>query len=244
MKAILTYHSIDTSGSIISVDPSALRRHLAWLRDSSVRVVGIRELLALPAEEDAAAITFDDGFENFATEAWPLLREHGYPATIYVVTGHVGGTNDWDSAGHRGLPRLPLLDWAGLAELARRGVTVASHGESHRDLRSVAPAELERELRDPVARIAAETGTQPEDFAYPYGAHDRRVMAAVGAYYATAVTTDLGPLEASPDPLRLPRIDMYYLRKPGPLQAWGSGRLRRTLLMRNRLRRVRGMLRK
>ena len=65
MRAILTYHSIDPSGSPISVSPAAFRRHIEWLASGRVRVVRLEELMRLPAGEDAVALTFDDGFAKF-----------------------------------------------------------------------------------------------------------------------------------------------------------------------------------
>jgi peptidoglycan/xylan/chitin deacetylase (PgdA/CDA1 family) len=241
MRAILTYHSIDASGSAISLEPAVFRRHLSWLERSGIRVVGIRELLSLPTDTDAAAITFDDGFENFSSEAWPALQEHGFGATLFVATDHVGRSNDWGSGGYE-VPRLPLLDWPALGRLVEVGVTLGSHSASHRDLRAVSPADMEREIREPAERIAAETGTAPSNFAYPYGACDERVVAAVSSYYASAVTTKLAALTEESDPHRLPRIDAYYLRRPGRLESWGSGSFRRFLRLRERMRRARRLL--
>ena len=95
MRAILTYHSIDDSGSPISVAPEEFRAHVRWLSSGLVRVVPLAELVTLPPEEEAVAITFDDAFQNFASVAAPLLYEHGLPATLFVVSGRVGRDNAW-----------------------------------------------------------------------------------------------------------------------------------------------------
>ena len=84
MRAILTYHSVDESGSPISIAPAAFRRHVAWLAAHGPRVVSVDELLRLPPTAAAVALTFDDAFVNFADLAWPLLREHRLPATVFV----------------------------------------------------------------------------------------------------------------------------------------------------------------
>lgn len=90
VRAIPTWHSIDASRSPASVTREECRRQLAWLGSSAVRVVGIEELLGLPDEAAAVALTFDDGFVNFETECAPLLERHGFPATRFVVTGRNG----------------------------------------------------------------------------------------------------------------------------------------------------------
>jgi peptidoglycan/xylan/chitin deacetylase (PgdA/CDA1 family) len=68
---------VDPSGSPISIDEAAFRRHAAWLAASTVRVCPLAELLAQPADADAVALTFDDGLLSFIDRAWPVLRDHG-----------------------------------------------------------------------------------------------------------------------------------------------------------------------
>ena len=121
MRAILTYHSIDNSGSPVSVTPAAFRQHIEWLASGSTRVLSLGDIVHGSQSDDAVALTFDDGFENFSTEAWPLLRAHRFPATLFVVTGQVGRTNAWQGREEPGIPTLPLLGWAALERLAGDG---------------------------------------------------------------------------------------------------------------------------
>src|SRR5262245_46283197 len=117
MRAILTYHSIDDSGSPISVRPDAFERHVEWLASGLVRVTTMERLLEVPASEHAVAITFDDGFENFRDVAAPRLLAHGFPVTLFVVSGRIGRTNSWGGCREPGIPELPLLDWPALRRL-------------------------------------------------------------------------------------------------------------------------------
>ncbi|MEO7103062.1 MAG: polysaccharide deacetylase family protein, partial [Gemmatimonadaceae bacterium] len=103
---ILTYHSIDASGSPISVAPDVFRSHIRWLATSGQRVVRLNELSVLPDDADAMALTFDDGFANFAGIAAPLLLEAGLSATVFIVTDRAGLTNEWSAAADEGLPVL------------------------------------------------------------------------------------------------------------------------------------------
>src|SRR5439155_21194204 len=109
---ILTYHSIDDSGSPISIRPDAFRDQMASLRDGGWRALQPLELLQGHVRggwpERTLAITFDDGFVNFAEHAAPVLATYGFPAILFVVAGHVGGHNDWP-AQPRWVPPLPLL---------------------------------------------------------------------------------------------------------------------------------------
>jgi hypothetical protein len=90
MKAILTYHSVDESGSVISIDEPTFRRHVRWLASGRVQVLPLDRLLDAPADVDAVAITFDDGLESFGRVAAPLLHDHGLPVTLFVVADAVG----------------------------------------------------------------------------------------------------------------------------------------------------------
>lgn len=243
MRAILTYHSIDSSGSPISMDEESFRRHVRWLAASGVQVTTPEELLRLPASTEAVALTFDDGFTNFAEIAWPLLRAHGLPVTLFVVTDFVGRSNDWWHSLRLRIPHLPLLDWPALARLAEEGVMLGSHTRSHPDLTRLPPLALAEEVGGAAERIEVETGRAPAGFAYPYGLLDPTARAAVCEVYRWACTTELRVLAPREDPWLLPRVDAYYLRSPGQLEAWGTRRFRRYLWLRAGARRVRSTFR-
>ncbi|MGH7502336.1 MAG: polysaccharide deacetylase family protein [Longimicrobiales bacterium] len=238
MKAILTYHSIDDTESVVSVSAATLRRHARWLADAGLRAVSLDALLALPAEDDAVAITFDDAFANFATRAWPILRDHGHAVTLFVPTGYVGRTNAWER-GDNGIPVVPLLHWTDLGRLAAEGVTLGAHSETHPDLTMLGPDLLRREVAAPIEHMRSETGIEPAAFAYPYGAVSATVVECVRNAYRLAVTTDLRWLGRAEEWHRLPRLDAYYLRRPGALERFGSDRFRRWLQWRRTLRRAR-----
>lgn len=239
VRAILTYHSIDPSGSPVSIDREVFARHVRWLAASDVRVVPLDELLALPPRTDAVALTFDDAFANFGTEAWPLLAEHGLPATLYVVTDHAGGANDWGGAPAPGIPTLPLLGWDALGALAEAGVTLGVHGRRHVAAYGLARPQLEDELLGARARIRQETGVRCGDLAWPYGKSDGLARCVAREHFERACSTSLRVLREHENLLALPRVDAWYLQAPGRLEAWGTAGLARYLLLRGLLRRLR-----
>jgi peptidoglycan/xylan/chitin deacetylase (PgdA/CDA1 family) len=240
MRAILTYHSIDDSGSPVSVGEAAFRRHVAWLASGAVRVVHLAELAGVAPGVDAVALTFDDGFANFGTRAWPLLKAHDLPVTVFVVADHVGRTNAWGGQEAPGIPTLPLLDWHAVATLADEGVVLGAHSRTHADLRAVRGTELADEIGGVAERVMAETGRRPEAFAYPYGHWSAAAVEAVGRSYRWGCTTEHRVLGAREDPYRLPRLDAFYFRRGG-LEGWGTPAFRTGVRIRGALRRLRAL---
>lgn len=244
MRAILTWHSLDRSGSPISVAPERFRRQVEWLAASEVRVVDVDRLLEIEDSADAAALTFDDGFANFADQAAPVLREYGLPATVFVVTGHVGKDNRWGGREEPGIPSLPLLDWDDLARLRDSGVTLASHSRTHPRLPSLDDGALESEIAGAADVMEARLGSRPHGFAYPYGEAGGLAVDAVARSYRWACTTELKALDGAGLPYRLPRIDAWYLREPARRAGWGSPQFRTWLWCRRQGRRAGTWLRK
>jgi peptidoglycan/xylan/chitin deacetylase (PgdA/CDA1 family) len=244
LKAILTYHSIDASESAISTDQATFRRHIDWIVARGVRVVTPAELTRLPADEEALALTFDDGFQNFATAAWPLLRAHGLSATLFVATEWVGRTNGWGRLPGVDVPELPLLTWDGLGRMAEDGLNLGAHSRTHPDLRQVDGTRLADEVVGSAELIRERTGAQPHTFAYPYGEHDGRVLGVVRTAYEAACTTELRVFGDAEDAHRLPRLDAFYLRRAGRMETWGTRSFKRYIALRNRMRLVRRILTK
>ncbi|MFZ5625485.1 MAG: polysaccharide deacetylase family protein [Gemmatimonadota bacterium] len=239
MRAILTYHSLDPSGSPISVDPEVFRAHVRWLASGRVRVVSLRELLTLPDDRDAVALTFDDGFESFRRVAAGPLRTYGLPATVFVVTDAIGRTNAWGGRADPRVPTLRLMDADALAAIAAEGFELGAHSRTHAHLPRLDDHALEDEILGSADRLKALTGVEPFAFAYPYGAADDRAVAVARSRFGCAVSTRLAPIGAGDDRHRLPRLDAFYLRDPGQLERWGSMPFQHRLWLRAQARRVR-----
>ena len=238
MRAVITYHSIDPSGSAISISEADFRRHVRWMATSSVRVVSLNELLTLPADADAIALTFDDAFRNFGEIALDLLSEQAFPSTLFVVTRNVGGTNSWELDAASSFPVLPLLDWRGIADAKEAGVALGSHGRTHRALTGLAPDELEAEVSGSLEDFQRELGVSPPAFCYPYGEVTTRERDAVAGSYRLAVTAELRAVVPGDDRYTIPRLDAYYLRGRGRLESFGTPAFERYLSVRRRGRRL------
>lgn len=221
--AILTYHSIDNSGSVISTTPEMLARQVEVLAEEGYRALPLRAVLAERLAlgrwpQRTVALTFDDGYRNVYTVALPTLARHGFAATVYVVSQHMGGMSSWDEAS-LGLETLPVLSWEQAAELLAAGWEVGSHTRTHRDLGNLSGAtELRGELVGSRDEIQDRLGIEVDSFAYPYGRTPEPAVRIVASTYRAAVTTRFK--RASDEPLHaLPRLDMYYFQDPDRFRA-------------------------
>ena len=247
LRAVLTYHSIDESGSPISVTPNAFAAHMRSLAANRVRVLPLATLWKEVHDDtddggDAAAITFDDGFANFATYAAPILQSHAFPSTVFVVSRQVGSDNRWPAGPDAGVPVLPLMDWATLERMAAAGVDIGGHTRTHVALAGRPAAAIEEEIEGGASDISDALGVPVTSFAYPYGVVSGTAAACVQRRFALGATTEMKSLSAHDQPMLLPRLDAYYLRRDDGLQGWGSPRFRAYVQLRAMLRGVRGRL--
>jgi peptidoglycan/xylan/chitin deacetylase (PgdA/CDA1 family) len=145
--------------------------HLSYLRKQGWQVIDLLALFrgitapeSLP--ERAALLTFDDGYRSMCTVALPWLLRFGYPAVLFVPTDYIGGFNGFDV---RYEPAAPICDWDDLRELERLGVSIQSHGASHRAFSKLSLPEQEEELAQSKMTLEAGLEKPVEVFAYPYG---------------------------------------------------------------------------
>ena len=170
-------------------------------------------------------LTFDDGCASAVRVAAPLLAERGQKATFFCVAGHLGGLNDWPTQ-TSGAPRLDLAAADELAELAALGFEIGAHGMDHTPLRGLSVADLDRELREPRARLEEAISTEVRCLAYPYGVMpDAAAAHVVAEVYAAACATTLERVTSSSDPFALPRVDAHYLRRGSVFRRVAAGGL-------------------
>lgn len=209
--SILYYHSIDDSGSRISLAAATFREHMRLLHELGYRTLLVSEVAALlragqPLPDRAVAITFDDGFGNVYAKAAPAMRAYGFAGTVYVVGHMVGRTTRWrDRDGW--LPQLPLMTWPQIDELRREGFEIGGHSLAHPYLTELAPERLRQEVAGSRHLLEDRLGCAIATFAYPYGDYDDRVAQEVArAGYTAACTTMPTRLRPGADTLALPRL--------------------------------------
>jgi peptidoglycan/xylan/chitin deacetylase (PgdA/CDA1 family) len=212
---ILAYHRIADSGPAslrrFRVSPSEFDEQLHRLREEGYRAATLDEWRVgsrarRPLRGKALMITFDDGYRDFTENAWPLLERHGFTATVFVVTGAVGGTSAWDA--DHGDP-APLMGWDEIRELSRHGVQFGSHAHSHRPLCGLSNAEVVRELLASRVALEEQLGAPPSAIAYPYGDFDAVIAHLAGACgYSLGFTCNPRLAELTDHPLELPRFEV------------------------------------
>jgi peptidoglycan/xylan/chitin deacetylase (PgdA/CDA1 family) len=157
------------------------------LKDQGIAVISMDDFLAWRHEQKSlpprcALITIDDGYNVGYTVAWPILKEFGYPFTMFIYTDYV-----------RGGPKAGggSMTWEQLAEMRDAGVSIQSHTVSHPDLRRKKAGAsqagydewLWNELHGSKAMIEERLGIKVTALALPYGLandHVREVAAKAG----------------------------------------------------------------
>lgn len=184
---ILAYHRICETPAAgdplrLCTRPEDLERVLQYLRKRPYRFISFDEAVDAiagerPSAERLVCLTFDDGYEDFYTSAFPLLRAYDVPATVFLVSGCIDGSNRWD-AGYA-LPPVPMMTQQQVCELAARGIDFGSHTVSHPRLTRLSAAEQEREIVDSKQALEGLLGRPVRSFCYPHMDHDEHVRVLV-----------------------------------------------------------------
>jgi len=203
---ILQYHHIDDdTPASTSTSPALFRQQLQLIQDSGIPVLPLDQ--ALQQLEDgtlgtrAIAITFDDAYISIHRVARPILREFGYPYTIFVNTDAVDQRLDG------------MLSWDRLRELASEGVILANHSADHShflpspgERTEDRDARIRQSILKAGQRLQAEIGNAPKLFAYPYGEFDAGSAQVLEAMGYIALGQHSGPAGHGMDRTTLPRF--------------------------------------
>ena len=176
---------------------------------------GLRGKVPLPSKP--VVLSFDDGYVNFLEEVVPVLQSFGFPAIVYAVSGHLGGTSYWGAP--EGLTPRPLMDAAALRAVRRLGFEVGSHTITHPRMAQENAERLRQETVGSKAALEDILGESVPHFCYPYGSYGRAAIDAVAqAGYHTATTCVQGVVQSSDDPLALPRKPIAW--RDGAFRLW------------------------
>lgn len=200
-SVVLTYHRINdgSEDSYISVSTLNFRRQMKYLKEN-FEVVRLDELINdikhKDIRRDRVSITFDDGYRDNYTKAYPVLKELGLPATIFVSTGYIGGDN-----------RLSKDE---IRDMKNGGVDFGSHTVTHPVLTKISIEEAAKEISDSKKDVENLLNEKIDYFAYPLGKKnhfDNQISDIVKRTgYKAAFTTENGEIDYKGDPFSLKRI--------------------------------------
>ncbi|RWB57178.1 trifunctional glycosyltransferase/class I SAM-dependent methyltransferase/polysaccharide deacetylase [Mesorhizobium sp.] len=212
---VLMYHGVADDGPAalarFRLTPAAFASQMAWLRANGFHAIMSEQLEWSIANRQPFAgrpvlITFDDGFQNFADHAWPILRANDLTAEVFLVTDLVGETARWDADSG---PPTPLMDAGTVRRLAGEGAFFGSHLATHRAIDGLLTSDLAAELLRSRMFIERWTGRPIASFAAPFSVTDRRLgRLARECGYRIGFGGRHGPANLESDPIDLPRIEI------------------------------------
>jgi peptidoglycan/xylan/chitin deacetylase (PgdA/CDA1 family) len=194
--------SAPTITRALTVSPEAFASEMRWIVQHGFHAITQQELFralefGAPLPAKPMMITFDDGYRDVLWNAAPVLVRLHLPATAYVITGRVSGT---DSS---------FLTWPELHRLERLGVEIGSHTVHHVELPALGSVAAFNELIVSRRELERHLGHPVQWFAYPAGAVDAAVLPLVRrAGYVLAVTTRTGSEQDARAPFELRRFEV------------------------------------
>ena len=201
---VLNYHKVDNVNSSLSVPPSEFERQMAFLAQNGYHTITPHELYMAftdngPLPNNPVLITFDDGYDDNYTNAFPILKKYGLQATIFVITGLM----DQNYPGY--------LTWGHAAEMEASGiVTIESHTVSHGSLTDLTDEQIRHELTDAKHEIEQRLGKEVEFLAYPTGAYNLHIASLVKeAGYKGAFTVRNGNMDSATNLYAIERVPIF-----------------------------------
>ena len=192
--SMLMYHSICEGGDFFSVTPSEFRRQMEYLQASGREVVTFTELITRQKggtlKGGEVVITFDDGYRDNLTHAFPVLKELGIPATIFITTGSVGGKGK-----HGG----DMLSADELKTLHASGIIdIEPHSVTHPKLSKLDEESAKREIYESKQYLEKILDKRCDYFAYPYGNFKDETVVIVRelGFIAAVTVVEVGVAEA------------------------------------------------
>jgi peptidoglycan/xylan/chitin deacetylase (PgdA/CDA1 family) len=229
---ILMYHSVSDSlfGKShpyfqINTSPKMFAEQMQYVRDAGYVTVTLEDIAAGRLQDRKGkkliAITFDDGYRDFYTDAFPVLDRLSLGATMFLTSGRIQNRPERYEG-------VEYLCWSDVREMHANGIQFGSHTMTHPELRTLSRKEVDREMRCSKEIIEERLGAGVTSFAYPYGfpEEDHRFIRDVreileGLKYKVAVTTILGTATFECDRFLLPRL---------PVNSWDDPQFFQTKL--------------
>ncbi len=215
---ILMYHSVSEEQKPVkhpyfstTVTTAVFKAHLNFLKEHNYKIINLNQISGYLKqdvnEQKLAVITFDDGYRDFYENAFPLLQEFGFTATVFVPSGIISEN------GISMLEGQVLMNWQQIRECQANNIEVGSHSLTHGVLVNGTRQSLETELKESKKILEQKLNTSITSFAYPYcfPAENKEFVLLLkeillDSDYKTGVTTSIGLATEKSDNLILSRI--------------------------------------
>ena len=203
---ILMYHSI-MDGHDKSVSIKSFQRQMNLMKGLGYISINFSEIDNENLKKKFI-ITFDDGYENIHTNAFPILKKLDFKATCFIISGKINQYNDWDKD-KKNFKKLQLMNYDQIKELSSNGFEIGSHTKDHVNLTSLSTNEKNEQIISSKNFIKDQFNIDVKTFAYPFGSYDDESIRIVKDHYNYAVTTK--PSKFNPNKFKdieIPRVSI------------------------------------
>lgn len=184
---VLYYHSIDyEKGNELRLPKEKFREQMKYLKDNNYTTLTLNELYEFlqnnkPVPEKSVVITLDDGYEDNYTNAFPVLKEFGFKAVVFMITDNMDN------------PKYKFLTSKEANEMDENGVAIESHTVYHDKLSQLSYEQQLKTLKDSKEVLTKTLNKKVDYICYPYGMYNNQtVKAAKEAGYTMGFTTVSG----------------------------------------------------
>lgn len=193
---LLMYHSIGEDVDLeIDVDTEVFERQMKFLKTKG-SILSIDEASRLlergeNLEQQYFVVTFDDGYRNFLTDAYPILKREKIPAILYLNTSYLEFPDAVPIDDRVGFSKhLQPLSWDDARLLnTDELITIGCHCHLHEELVRLPDETIKRDIEISLSILGKELKIKPKHFCYPRGMYNKRVIMCIKTYFQSAVIT-------------------------------------------------------
>lgn len=199
---VLNYHQVDNKSNPLSISPANFDTQMKFLAESGCITITPDELYAglngeIELPPKPVLITFDDGYIDNYTNAFPILKKYNLRATIFVIPSFTSVYPTY-------------MTWEQLKEMEANGITIESHTFSHPKLEELPDDEIRNELLNSKALLEENLGHPIEFIAYPTGTYNLHIASiAQDSGYKGAFTIKYGVVDKGSNFFALERVPIF-----------------------------------